>query len=133
MHHLKSTDPDTGKPEIISFYNSTKGGVDAMDEKCAKYSCSRRTRRWPMAIFYKLLDICSTNSYILYSSYPGNDMNRFIFVKKLASQLIENHLRERLQKPQINRGVKSLICQILQIPNEAQDLNEERLKIRKYC
>lgn len=85
MHHLKSTDPETGKPEIISFYNSTKGRVDAMDEKCAKYSCSRRTRRWPMAIFYKLLYICSTNSYILYSSYPGNDMKRFIFVKKLAS------------------------------------------------
>jgi hypothetical protein len=51
MHHSKGVDDESGKPEIISFYNMTKGGIDSMDEKCAKYTCSRRTRRWPMAIF----------------------------------------------------------------------------------
>lgn len=52
MHHSKATNEATGKTEINAFYNETKGGVEAMDEKCAKYTCSRRTRRWPMAIVY---------------------------------------------------------------------------------
>lgn len=33
MHHLKEFDEDVQKPEIISYYNRTKGGVDSLDEK----------------------------------------------------------------------------------------------------
>ncbi|KAJ8947331.1 hypothetical protein NQ314_008634 [Rhamnusium bicolor] len=44
-HHHKSEDPESGKPHIILDYNCTKGGVDAIDEKCSKFSCSRRSRR----------------------------------------------------------------------------------------
>lgn len=55
MHHtrIKDTNEESGKPKFISFYNLTKGGVDAMDEICAKYTCSRRTQRWTMVSFYK--------------------------------------------------------------------------------
>lgn len=52
MHHSIETDPFTEKPEIIAFYNNTKGGVDSMDQKCSVYTSSRRTRRWTMAIFF---------------------------------------------------------------------------------
>ncbi|KAJ8874171.1 hypothetical protein PR048_025013 [Dryococelus australis] len=45
MHHTKNTDPSSSKPEIIEFYNSTKGGIDAQHEKCTLYSTSRRTIR----------------------------------------------------------------------------------------
>ena len=45
MHHLKEFDEDVQKPEIISYYNRTKGGVDALDEKCSVYCTGRRTRR----------------------------------------------------------------------------------------
>src|SRR5215510_5531487 len=38
--------------EIIHFYNSTKGGVDTVDQLCGNYSVSRRTRRWPLCIFF---------------------------------------------------------------------------------
>jgi hypothetical protein len=34
MHHDEQTDQQTGKPEIIEFYNGTKGRVNALDEKC---------------------------------------------------------------------------------------------------
>lgn len=39
MHHSKCIDPITNKPEIIMYYNSIKGGVDAL-EKCTVY-CTR--------------------------------------------------------------------------------------------
>jgi len=37
MHHNNDIDAGTRhaqKPEIITFYNATKGGVDTVDEMC---------------------------------------------------------------------------------------------------
>ncbi|KAJ8941499.1 hypothetical protein NQ314_010383 [Rhamnusium bicolor] len=51
MHHC--IQDDNGLPEINAYYNYTKSGVDAVDEKCSKYCCSRRRQRWPMALFYR--------------------------------------------------------------------------------
>ena len=45
MHHDAAVDAETKKSEIIHFYNSTKGGVDIVDQLCGNYSVSRRTRR----------------------------------------------------------------------------------------
>ncbi|KAJ8932206.1 hypothetical protein NQ314_014840 [Rhamnusium bicolor] len=39
------------KPEIITFYNSTKGGVDTVDQLCSSYDVVRNTRRRSMVIF----------------------------------------------------------------------------------
>ncbi|XP_030762210.1 uncharacterized protein LOC115887027 [Sitophilus oryzae] len=52
MHPSSSINQDTLKPEIIHFYNETTSGVAALFAKCAKYSTSRRTNRWPVAIFH---------------------------------------------------------------------------------
>ncbi|UYV69223.1 hypothetical protein LAZ67_6002877 [Cordylochernes scorpioides] len=51
MHHDANIDDSTGelkKPEMIMFYNITKGGVDVMDEMTATYNCARNSRRWPV-------------------------------------------------------------------------------------
>jgi len=45
MHHDSSIE-NTGKPEIIEFSNSTKGGVDSLNQKCAIYCTGRRTRKY---------------------------------------------------------------------------------------
>lgn len=40
LHHDDKIDETTGnknKAEIITFYNSTKAGVDVVDELCATY------------------------------------------------------------------------------------------------
>ncbi|XP_068233522.1 uncharacterized protein [Palaemon carinicauda] len=34
-----------GKPEIVDFYNKTKGGVDCFNMMCTLYYCGRRTKR----------------------------------------------------------------------------------------
>nr|CAH7755012.1 unnamed protein product [Callosobruchus chinensis]CAH7763352.1 unnamed protein product [Callosobruchus chinensis] len=137
MHHTKSIDPENGLPEINSFYNVTKGGVDSLDEKCAKYSCSRTTRRWPMAIFYKVLDICGTNAYIMFTSFPKNDLTRFQSIDNLADQLVEPHMRTRyFNVPSLPRDLKQLIGNILNIPADCHsrtDDNKEKLETRKYC
>jgi len=52
MHHDKTvSNKEHRKPEIILFYNSTKGGVDTIDQMVRYYSCRIKTRRWPLAFF----------------------------------------------------------------------------------
>ncbi|GBP18055.1 AN1-type zinc finger protein 4 [Eumeta japonica] len=92
MHHIESKDSTKGIPEIISFYNSSKGGVDSLNEKCAKYSCARRSRRWPLVIFYRILDIAAADSFIL-SNYDS--ANRLMFMKILGKSLVTPHLERR--------------------------------------
>ncbi|XP_066260450.1 piggyBac transposable element-derived protein 4-like [Euwallacea similis] len=66
-HHDDKIDENTGKPEIILDYNATKGEVDCVDKLCAAYDVSRNTRRWPMVLFYSLLNVAGINSYVVYS------------------------------------------------------------------
>jgi hypothetical protein len=51
MHSDASVDTETKKPEVIHFYNYTKGGVDTVNQLCGNYSVSRRTCRCHYAYF----------------------------------------------------------------------------------
>lgn len=67
MHSDAEIDPlieNMKEPEIISFYNSAKSGVDVIDEKCATYSTSRRCRRWPLV---RILDIACISSQVIHT------------------------------------------------------------------
>lgn len=43
MHRDDTIDEDTEKPEMITAYNKTKGGVDTVNKMCAVYNCTRAT------------------------------------------------------------------------------------------
>lgn len=134
MHHDSSVDKATGKPEIIAFYNETKGGVDTLDKKCANYSTSRRTRRWPMAVFYAVLDIASVNSFVLYQSYRDNEnIQRLQFIKTLSKQLVENHLNRRLANQQLPRELRFNIGRILKKAVSEQPPQANSDGKRKRC
>lgn len=72
MHHSKEISVDNQhKPEIILFYNTTKGGTDVMDKMAANYSCKRKTNRWPLAFFANTLDVCGIAAFLVYTKlYP---------------------------------------------------------------
>lgn len=99
MHDTAEVDPDTGKPIIILDYNKTKGGVDTVDKMVATYSVSRITRRWPMVIFYHMINIAGINSQILYSLSKRGEAPKYrrIFLKNLALQLSNEHMKKRTQ------------------------------------
>ena len=64
MHSGKNS--NKAKPEIIHFYNFTKEGVDAFDQISSVMSCSKRTRRQPLCIFYGMLTTTIINSCIVH-------------------------------------------------------------------
>lgn len=74
-----------GKPEIILFYNSSKGGVNTVDKYKETCSVARITSRWPMRIFYMMLDIAGLNSFIIVKdNLKTPQMIRRHFLKDLA-------------------------------------------------
>lgn len=90
------------KSDINIFYNETKGGVDTIDQMARKYSTKRSTRRWPISIFYTLLDIAALNAYSLYLlNYPEwnskKHNRRRIFLQELASALIQPNVERRAE------------------------------------
>ncbi|XP_026189546.1 serine/arginine repetitive matrix protein 1 isoform X2 [Mastacembelus armatus] len=102
------------KPQIILDYNRCKGGVDTMDEMIATYSCRRRTRRWPLALFFNLLDISALNSYIVWMAinpewHQGKSHKRRLFLEELGKKLITPHMARR-PRPQIPEAA-SLVLQ----------------------
>ena len=57
---------ESGKLEIVEFYNKTKEGVDALDQKVRYYTTYRKTHRWPLVVFYNIFDISFYNAYVLF-------------------------------------------------------------------
>jgi hypothetical protein len=101
MHHSEFADQKSNKPEMISFYNSMKSGIDTLDMKCSNYSANRRTRRWPLAIFYYLISVSCSNVYVMYL-HKGK-LTRFEFMKSIRISLLREHMKTRLQIPNLQR------------------------------
>lgn len=94
MCHSSETDYSSGKSEIVAMYNLTRGGVDEFNKKCAIYSTRRRTQRWSMTTFFRILNICTVNAYILFQSYPKAQKMKHRNV--MLSLVNQAHIKRRL-------------------------------------
>lgn len=102
LHNDNEVDTATGKPRIILDYNATKSGVDVVDKLCATYNVARNVRRWPMVIFFALLNIAGINGQIIYTfnridNSKGTDERRK-FLKNLIRELCLEQLQRRSQQ-----------------------------------
>ena len=104
LHH-NSNIVESGKPEIVEFYNKTKGGVDDLDQKVCHYTTWRKTHRWSLAVFYNMLDISAYSVYVLFNIHPpaqGVDNSsrvRFKFLCSLGDQLLKPNMLLRACYP----------------------------------
>jgi hypothetical protein len=101
LHHDSSVDGPDKKPEVILHYNATKSGVDNMDHLATVHTSRRKTNRWPMALFYNLLDVGGIAAFIV---WLGNNPNwkesegtrrRRIFLTELGYAMVTPHMEER--------------------------------------
>lgn len=118
LHHDKSITDDAQnlKPKIILDYNSTKAGVDVVDQMCRRYSTNSATRRWPLRHFQNILDIGALNTETIYNEcHPGwsgqrEKHGRRIFLKTLSRELAEEHMLLRLRaSPTLQVSVRRAI------------------------
>lgn len=114
MHHDNNIDEETGadrKPEIITFYNVTKGGVEVADELSSNYNVSRNSRRWPLTIFFSLLNTASINAFVIYKN-NNTELPRRKFIKQLGLALLSDYMQERQANPRLPRSLKRKISDI---------------------
>ena len=102
MHSNASVNERTGdkhKSSVVTFYNSTKGGVDPADKKCAATSCYRRKSRWPMSLFYFLTNKVCLNFFVIYVCNNKKDglRPRKEFLRSLGKELLRQQLEIRFQ------------------------------------
>ena len=45
------------KPETVLFYNKKKVAVDTFGQKIQMYNVKATSRRWPMHVFFRILQI----------------------------------------------------------------------------
>ena len=60
------------KPEIISHYNCTKGGVDFLHQLVNTYMSKRRTSSWPFAFFINDFHVSGVAAYVVWMNTDPN-------------------------------------------------------------
>nr|XP_047127654.1 uncharacterized protein LOC124808547 [Hydra vulgaris] len=106
------------KPQTNLDYNSTKGGVDTLDQMVSTFSTKRMTRRWPMVIFYNILDISAVNAFVIWMHLnptwnKQKTHRRRVFLKELGKSLVANQLKSRLILPNLSLKLHDSICESL--------------------
>lgn len=76
------------KPEIVLFYNRTKGGVDRQDHLISKYTCCRKTEKWTLRLFMFLIDAAALNPFILFKKLNPKVERRNV-LKELGKALVK--------------------------------------------
>ena len=135
MRRDAKVDAETKMPEIIQFYNSTKRGVDTVDQLCGNYCVSRRTGRWPLCVFFHLVNIAGVKGQILFNKTRKSvdeAQNRRQFLKNLAMSLIKPHLQDRAHLQNLPSDIQSILSKYK--PQSQVDTHEPPpAKSRKRC
>ena len=142
MHNDAVIDETTGekkKPEIISYYNKHKIGVDMVDKMCSSYNVQRGTRRWPMVVFYSILNIAGINTQVIYLGNGKKVPRRRLFLRQLGNELIRDQLVKRSLLTNLPRSMSLRIQELL--PQDQQNGNNKDVNkssdnnrtLRKRC
>lgn len=104
-HYTTNVQGPHSKPMVILDYNKNKAGVDTMDQMLGEYTCKRATKRWPLAMFYNILDIAALASFIAYNEVEPSVKSdkRRQFMYKLVRQLATPEIEQRALNPRITR------------------------------
>jgi len=114
-------------PEPIMFYNKTKAGMDVADQMARMYSTRAATRRWPVHVFYNILDLAGLNAFIVYKECTKSRLSRHDFILKLCTEL--SGKQDIFHLPG-NGGADEGQGQLEQAE---QGSSRRKCKVRKHC
>ena len=50
---------------LVLHYNACKSGVDNIDKLVGTFSCKRKINRWPMAVFFNMIDVAGVGALVI--------------------------------------------------------------------
>ena len=121
------------KPDMILFYNETKGGVDTVDQMIDTYRTKPGTRRWPMVVFYTIVDVAALNALVImqfnnprYFQEPKNKYRKH-FLKDLGLALVLPYIEQRAagnirdMRPEVTNAMSILLGRQVRPPAPVLD------------
>lgn len=84
---------DVQCPQIVRQYNKHMGGVDLADMLISLYKTPFKSRRWYLAIFSQMLDICVNNAWLLYRRKHSGNAKGKIPLKAFRYEIYETLLK----------------------------------------
>lgn len=116
VHNDESTSTSVEKkPRIILDYNRWKSGVDVVDHMRKNYSVQRISCRWPLTVFYTLLNVATINAQVLYTINRG-EIRRREFIKSIAKSLVTEQARRRVNTDQVELIIRQRISEVFRAP-----------------
>ena len=74
-------------PETIKYYNLSKVSVDVLDQMARYHTCNSATRRWPVAVFFNIIDCACINAFIIYREVTGHRLSSRKFLLQLTKEM----------------------------------------------
>lgn len=131
LHSTTAINTATNKSVVIDDYNAHKGSVDCFNGLVKSLSTNRRSRRWPLRLFFFLLDAAATNAYVL-MKLKSEILSRRDFLKDLSVECAIAQITRRRSNSHLPMNFKIQIGEFLKkagfepAENEPIYLNQER-------
>ena len=107
-------------PSVIGKYNKCMGGIDKMDSMIGMFPCKMKVRRWPMSIFFHIIDITVGNAWLLYQiEYEKTYHNK----KYLSQYHFKRYISECWMKQNectANRRLRHSVGRSSQVPRSVR-------------
>ena len=115
------------KTEAHMYYNATKGGVDGFDKIVAVNSVHRKTLRWPMCIFYGMINIATANAWIIFKGRNHQrKYSKMDFMQTAAYTLAAPWAEERYRRPKgLERHQRDALKNYFNITDLPQNLPQD--------
>lgn len=94
----------------------------------SNYNVGRRTKRWPLAVFFHLLNISGINAFVIHKANTDKSIKhtRRIFLKKLAAALVEDHQKRRIQLRAVPMTTKKRLREVHDVEETVQQSTAKR-------
>lgn len=93
-----------------------------MEKLKAMYNVGRKTNRWPLCLFFALLNIDGVNANIVYLANSQENVCKNFF-KNLSRDLCRNHEQRRAHSERLPR---SLRLQVRRLPGHEENVRTPR-------
>lgn len=83
------------------FIDNSQNCLSKLSDQMARnYSVKFKSRRWPLQVFFNILDLAGINAWVLYKETTGGEITRQEFLFQLAEELAIEYQQELGKKNQ---------------------------------
>ena len=77
------------------------------------HTCKSATRRWPVAVFFNIIDCACINAYIIYSEVTGQNLTRREFLLQIIKEMC-GYRSAKSDLPPLPTMVKEVLVKLLE-------------------